>query len=239
MRGKAYLGLALLAGIAGLALMRDEIPHWRSAGADPVAHAPLAPLGKFPILLDSGKPVMFIGDSNMSGGRVGGRDHAFPALLALPARVGAMRVNLAVGGAIAPSDLAQDERFAQAQLAVVMFGTNDAAPRRFLAKRAAVSVSVFRDRLEKLVRDVSGHGAEVLILAAPPAGSVAMDQRIAPYRAAARVVAERTGARFLDPMAALAPDEATPAVLARDGIHLTMAGQERVARWLDQRLAAR
>lgn len=239
MSATAYLGLALAAGATALLLARDEIPQLRAGGANVIAHPPLAPLGKFPVLLDAGRPIVFVGDSNTAGSRVGGSAHSYPAFLTVPRRIGSPIVNKAVGGATAPLFEQTSDTFSQAQLVVVMFGTNDAAPRRYFGGRKPVAMDLFCERMTRLVRDAGSHGATVVILAAPPAGSVAMDERIAPYRAAARVVAEQAGTRFLDPMDALKPTDAAEPVLAYDGIHLTASGQDRLARWLDQRLAVR
>lgn len=241
MRSGRIIGTLLLAGGIGAIAFQDEIPRWRRGGADVVVHAPLVPVGTFPVRLASGKAIVILGDSNVSGSRVGGRDKAFPALLDAPDKVGAQVINLGRGAATAPSANTWNHR-SKPQLVIIMFGTNDAAPRRMLARKEPVPPSLYAARLTSLVETAFSRGAQVLILAAPPAGSAAMDRRIAPYRTAARKVAVQTGVHFRDPMEAFSSASSkswgSSADLQRDGLHLGTDGQLRLARWLDQLLAA-
>lgn len=234
MRRIAITGIVLVIGGAFALGIRDEVPRWRTGGADAIRHPPLPAVGTFPLEVAADRPIIFIGDSNTAGTRIGGQARAYPALLKAPVRVGAPIDNQAIGGAIAP--LAGQERKApaHAQLSVIMLGTNDAAPRRYLGRRDRVPLDDFRLRLAALVRSAMRPNTKVLILAAPPVGSVAMDLRIAPYRLAAREVAVETGAHFLDPAAALdsgEPDQAP--FLLYDGLHISAEGQARIAKWLD------
>ncbi|WP_292938498.1 MULTISPECIES: SGNH/GDSL hydrolase family protein [unclassified Novosphingobium] len=225
--------LFLIAGGTILAL-RDEVPLWRAGGTDPVRSAPLPALGAYPIALAAGRPIVFLGDSNTAGTRTGGPHRAYPALLAVPARAAAIIDNRAFGGATVPLVAQGLSPFSRAQVVVVMLGTNDAAPRRYLGKRHPVALDDFRIRLTTVVRNAMGEGVKVLILAAPPAGSVAMNARIAPYRHAARDVAAQTGVHFHDPAASLdGLKHESAAFLLHDGLHVSDAGQAILARWLD------
>lgn len=238
MRFIAIAGVISLIGGGLFLALGDEVPLWRAGGADPVRRAPLPALGAYPIVLAAGRPIVFLGDSNTAGTRTGGPHRAYPALLAVPARA-ALIGNRAFGGATAPLVAQGLSPFSRAQVVVVMLGTNDAAPRRYLGKRHPVAFDDFRIRLTTVVRDAMGEGAKVLILAAPPAGSVAMDARIAPYRHAARDVAAQTGAHFHDPAASLdGQKQEGAAFLHYDGLHVSDAGQAVLARWLDTLLVA-
>lgn len=228
--------LLLPAAIASIAL-RNEIPGWRLGGANAVLHPPLASAGTFPIRIDSHGTIVLLGDSNVSGSRVGGRDVAFPALLDVPRTAGIDVVNLGRGGGTVPDRVMATSASVPPQLVIIMFGTNDAAPRWILGRQKVVAPDLYAARLTATVRSHAEQGAKVLVLASPPAGSVAMDRRIAPYRLAARNVALQAGAHFADPAEAFAATRMT-ADLQYDGLHLSVAGQERLARWLDQLLAA-
>lgn len=223
--------------------IRDEVPRWRMGGADAIHQAPLPAVGAFPLAMTTSKTIIFMGDSNTAGTRIGGQNHAYPALLTVPNRMGVPIDNRAIGGAVVPQASQARHAFFSAQLIVIMLGTNDAAPRSHLGRRTPVPLDDFRFRLTALVRNAMHQGAKVLILAAPPAGSVAMDGRIAPYRHAARDVAIETGAHFHDPAAAVGvPDgrqRESAAFLLYDGLHVSAAGQARLAKWLDQQFLAR
>lgn len=236
MRRTAITGIVLILGGASALGIRDEVPRWRTGGADAIRHTPLSAIGAFPVELAAGRPIIFIGDSNTAGTRIGGQARAYPALLQAPVRVGAPIHNQAIGGAIAPLAGQEHKVAAHAQLSVIMLGTNDAAPRRYLGRRDPVALNDFRFRLAAVVRSAMRPNASVLILAAPPVGSIAMNRRIAPYRLAAREVAVETGAHFLDPAAALDSDEPESApFLLYDGLHVSADGQARLAKWLDQK----
>lgn len=236
-RAARIAGALLLPAVIASIALRNEIPGWRLGGATAVLHPPLASSGTYPIRLDRQSTIVVLGDSNVSGSRVGSRDAAFPALLEVPRKDGIDVVNLGRGGATVPERAMAKSASVPPQLVIIMFGTNDAAPRWFLGRQKVVAPDLYSARLTAIVRSYAGQGAKVLVLAPPPAGSVAMDRRIAPYRLAAREVALQAGVHFADPAEAFAAMQMT-ADLQYDGLHLSVAGQERLAQWLDQLLAA-
>lgn len=230
--GYAVTTLAVV--LAFFLMLSGELPRWCKGGVDPVRHVPLQPVGSYPIVAVSGRPMVFIGDSNTVGTRIGGRGRAYPALLKLPKHAKAVIDNRAVGGALVPLAGQVGEPLQNAQIAVVMLGTNDAATRRYLGRRTPVVLDLFRKRLASVVRKAMIDGAKLLILAAPPAGSVAMDERIAPYRRAARDVAIQTGAHFHDLVSALdGTQRECGAFLLYDGLHISELGQSVIANWLE------
>lgn len=236
-RAARVVGALLLPAVIASIALRNEIPGWRPGGANAVLHPPLASSGTFPIRLDRHGTIVALGDSNVSGSRVGGRDMAFPNLLEVPRKAGIAIVNLGRGGGTVLQSVMTTSASAPPQLVIIMFGTNDAAPRWILGRQKAVAPASYSERLAATVQSYAGQGAKVLVLAPPPAGSMAMDRRIAPYRELARSVAVQTGAHFADPAEAFAATRMT-ADLQYDGLHLSIAGQHRLARWLDQLLAA-
>lgn len=213
---------------AGWASMSGEVPNWVVGGTRPTHRKSLADLGGR-IALSSGDLVLFEGDSNTAGTNVGGSDHAFPELLRLVSGQTIRIANRARGG---ESVLTWTPRHTGgARLVILMFGSNDAAPRRMLGCRAPVPPLVFRGKLVEVIKRYRGEGAEVLLLAPPPAGAKAMDERIDPYRVAARQAAEISGAKFRDPADAFATSLSEP-LLQYDALHLTKVGHIALTKWL-------
>jgi lysophospholipase L1-like esterase len=121
-------------------------------------------------------------------------------------------------------------------IVLILYGSNDAALRGPLARRAATPISAYETDLAAMVGRAQEGGAVPVVLAPIPAGSAAMTRRLEPYRAASRRVAEATGAGFLDPAQAFARcDDAQP-LLLRDALHLNRRGHACLGRWLAERL---
>lgn len=220
------LGVAAVCLVWGIS--SGEVPNWQMGGALPVGAKPLAANGGR-ISLSPGDLVVFEGDSNTAGGRVGGEDQAFPEQFRLVSGQSLRIENRAQGGT---NVVIWTPRPAQgARLVILMFGSNDAAPRGVFSDRMAVPPSTFRSRLRSAITRFREEGAQVLVLAAPPAGAKAMDERIAPYRLAARQVAESSGVMFRDPAEAFATSQSQPP-LQYDALHLTKAGHRALAEWL-------
>lgn len=211
-----------------------EIPNLRLGGVLITERSALPRVGQFPIRIADGTSIKVLGDSNSTGSRVGGQEYAWPALLQGMLGSFVSIENHAVGGAIVQEPLTNCaesvERVAKPALVVIMFGTNDAAPRRWLGSHRVVSPDKFRTRLEALVEACREDEAPVLLLAAPPAGSPAMDWRVQPYRRIAHEVATSKGAFFIDPAEVLSGE----ILLKVDGLHLNRAAQRKLAGLLHQ-----
>lgn len=215
-----------------MVVFSGEIPGWRMGGATLEAHQPLAQVGSYPLKLPRDPDVVFLGDSNTAGNRIGDAS-AFPTIFG-KALGGAVAIaNFGKGGATTQAAI----RFAEvpaADLTIIMLGTNDAAPRGILSRRAGVPLSEFRSALGGIVRDRTASGGTVLILAPPPGGSRAMAGRLEPYRVVARDVAVAMNVSFLDPAQRLAQAESrsvTP-LLGYDALHLTPAAHTILGKWL-------
>lgn len=189
----------------------------------------LPPVGDCPISIPSSGRVIFEGDSNTAGSRVGGAVNAFPALIKQGSLAGIQIENRGQGAATIDSQplLAT----ADADLVVIMFGTNDGASRGLLGRRKRIGQRHFEDRMAAAIAIYRQQGSAVLVLAPPPVGSAAMHRRIEPYRHAARRAAVSTGSIFRDPAEAIQGRQ-DEAVLQFDGLHLTSAAQVRIAAWL-------
>ncbi len=225
-------GLAAL-GLGGATfLLRDEAPRWRTAGSAAWPLAPQPPLGSQALVLPPGGTVICQGDSNTRGNRVAPGE-AWPDRLA--ALLGGDRdvVNLGRGGATVA-----DAAPAPAQpgdIAILCFGSNDAAPRGWLRPwRRPVPPERYEATLADLAIAHARAGAHVLVMAPPPVGSEAMARRLAPYRPAARRAAAMAGVAFADPATVLGR---LTVPLQHDALHLTAQAHETLARWLADMIA--
>ncbi|MCY1670651.1 SGNH/GDSL hydrolase family protein [Novosphingobium sp. SL115] len=224
---------AAFAGGLVLALLSGEVPQFVFGGSNPIRHAPLPQDARLPISLPYGADVVFEGDSNIAGSRVGGSAYAFPAIFRRETGSGFVVANIGVGGATA-DDWPEQPREAAAMF-VIMLGSNDAAPRGLLSRRKPVDLVRYEARLKALATRRIASGARVLLLAPPPAGSTAMDRRIHPYRLAAQRAAFEAGASFADPVEAFDREKELVA-LQHDALHLSRAGHLLLGKWLASRI---
>lgn len=117
-------------------------------------------------------------------------------------------------------------------IAVIMYGTNDAA--NFGGYPSGpVSVADFQRNLSALVERRQKQGATPILMTPPPVQDPAIDARIQEYRDAVSAVARSTGVKAID-SAALIRD-AQPQF--SDGLHLSQAANQAVARAMAALLA--
>lgn len=219
----ALLASAVL-GLAAVLLWPERI-RWSGAGSAVVRHdaAPLPAPASLAIARTS--TIIAEGDSLIAGSR--GKD----AGLAWPARLeqqlgGPEVINRGRGGATAPEGEALWRNAPCGDVAIILYGANDAGVRGWIGGARAVPLDNYRRALGRIIARHRACGAAVIVLAPLPPGSTAMETRIAPYRAAARAVAREQGVLFLDPQSALA---ACSAPLQRDGLHLSDEGRAALA----------
>lgn len=205
----------------------DRLPAVRWGGVASLSEGPPLAHTLRPIALAPGATILCEGDSLTYGAeRVthggppingGGSDRVsapYPETLAA-ALGGKVRVeNHGFPGDKAADGLRRWNTDGPADVVILMYGTNDADPR---GRGTGVSVADYSSALERLVRRHADRGATVIVLAPPPAGILSSERAIAPYRAAARAVAQRSGALFADPRSFLGT---VSAPLQLDGIHL-------------------
>lgn len=232
-RRKFLIASGILFG-CGLALWcSGEIPYVRRGGSAIVPHPPLPQILAGTFKLSPGDRIVFEGDSNTAGTRLESGAQAYPERFGSYAGGRYIIENRAKGGATL--DGWKATAATAASLAILMFGSNDAAARGWLSHQAATPIAVFERKMRKLIALRNAANVAVLVLAAPPAGSEAMDRRIAPFRSAARRAAMHEGALFLDPMEAL--QEESAAMLQFDALHLNAEAQDMLGRWLARALA--
>lgn len=233
MRPRRIAGLlvVVLALTGGLAAWMGEVPCWTSGGTRMVLPTVLAADPNAEIVLPSRGTILFVGDSNTAGSRVGGIRYAYPAVFRDALSVGQEVKVHAFGGATTADVLARPLPEGPVDLAFVMLGTNDAAPRGWMSSKHPISLSTYRANLSELISRLSEKRARIVIRAPPPLGSCAMERRLDPYRAAARDVARETSSQFRDTAAAFVPKPAA-SFLQRDALHLTPEAQRELGLWL-------
>lgn len=221
-----------------LALVRQEIPKWRIGGthstpASSVAHVP----DPFSCPSD-GMKIAIIGDSHVAGSGIGGAEAAYGDVLqqALGGRVEVARYG--VGGETAAGGEARwhGRDLPGVDLIILAYGTNDAAPRGWLASQSPVPVKDFNASLIRQIAGWRDRGIEVVLLAPPPGGSTAIARRLSPYREAAGVVGRSADAAVLDPANAFASCPSAQPVLAGDALHMNASGHQCLGRWLARQL---
>lgn len=197
--------------------------RWRGSAAAPTSE-PMASVMR-PIELARGAVIVCEGDSLTSGSdRIeslpalfGPRRPDAPYTVALAEALGpdAIVVNRGVGGHQAQDGLLLWRDAPSGDLAIIMYGGNDASHRT--GGRRAIPLEDFRRAMRALVERRQRGGAHVLVMASPQVGARAGERAIAPFRVAAREVALETGALFIDARRFLL---GLPAPLKVDGIHL-------------------
>jgi len=231
-----FLVVVALAALAALVALWPEIPRWSGDGTRALGHEPLSPLATRLPPVTPGARVLCQGDSNVRGKPA----VAMPFCAEL-ARLAGLRVELrGHGGDTTAAGAARWATASNAEhppaIVILLYGSNDAAPRAWLGRRRPVPLAEFRAALAHLAAAHAARGADVLILAPPPAGSPAMERRLQPYRLAAREAAAEAHCAFLDPAPAFAPADAQPA-LRRDALHLNQRGHHALGQWLARQFA--
>lgn len=232
-RPRWIIGLtaAVLALAGGVAAWTGEVPCWTSGGTRMVLPTVLSAAPKTEIALPSRGIILFVGDSNTAGSRVGGSRYAYPSVFRDALSAGLEVKVQAFGGATTADLLARPLPEGPVDLAFVMLGTNDAAPRGWMSSKHPLSLSTYRANLTELISRLSQKHARIVVLAPPPLGSSAMARRLDPYRVAAREVARETASQFRDTAAAFEPKPAAD-FLQRDAVHLTQEAQRELGLWL-------
>jgi len=232
------LGLTLATG--GVLLATGEVPMFSSEGVRAKLHTPQPPTGSGRFTVPINARIVCQGDSNTRG--AGGNTLLGPKADVKPfcrwlgeALGGSVAITIrAIGGQTAGEGLAQWQDAGSGDFVIVMYGTNDAAPRGWLSGDR-VPPANYAKALTAMIQQHRAQGAEVLVLAPLPAGATGIERRVAPYRAAARAAAVAGGAAFLDPVEAF-PQDAV--VLTSDALHLSANGQKLLGQWLAARIVA-
>lgn len=233
----AVASVLTLAVMCGLLLFWEEVPAWRWAGTDALPIALVAHDGGTDLCPPPGGTIELRGDSLVIARRMGSEpgENAPAYGKVLESRIGGKRRVLLNGrGGATSLDGAGIGAGTpiRADLLILAFGTNDAAPRAFLGKRKPVPVARFEAAIEQQVAAAKSAGSTVALSAPPPTGSAAMNTRIAPYREALERLAVRLDVTLLDPAAAFSSCDARQPLLVRDALHINARGHACIGEWL-------
>lgn len=235
-------GIALLFCL--LALVWPEVPAWRQAGANSLPAASVA-LRKSPLGCPPANAVIALfGDSHVKGSRMTGNaptgQKPYGKVLERTLGNGAKVTLNGVGGHTAQMG---ETRWLQsdqsADLVVIAYGTNDAAPRGFLRSKTAVPVTAFKASLARQITHWHAKSRQVILLAPPPGGSAAINRRLQPYREATREVGAQLNVAVLDPADALASCASAQPLLTHDALHLNPAGHQCLGTWMASQICPR
>ncbi len=197
--------------------------RWRGVAATPTT--PPLPSHLQPIVLAPGAVIVCEGDSLTQGvdrieslaGMFARRlpDTPYPIRLAIALGERVTVANYGKGGDTAHDALLRWQGKPSGDLAIIMFGGNDAKMRK--GGVGATPIEAYREAMTALIRRRQRDGAIVLVMASPQVGFTAAEEAIAPYRIVARAAALATGALFVDAREFLL-GETVP--LKLDAIHL-------------------
>jgi lysophospholipase L1-like esterase len=153
----------------------------------------------------------------------------FPETLAQQLRGCADVVNHGYPGDRSVDGLVRWQAPSHANLAVLMYGSNDAL-NNGRAPTGIVSVDTFRAVLNLLIRRRQAERSQVILLSPPPIGNEHQERLIAPFRAVVRKTASDLGLMFIDTEDVL--KNVSP-IWTEDKVHLSTAANVAIA----QRLA--
>lgn len=224
-------GLLALAGLA-LAVFWHEVPAWRIGGtnslpARSVAFDPdesLCPL--------DGKIIELRGDSIVVGGRMGPGD-PYGAVMAQHIGRGVKTALNGRGGAtVRDGEAGLRAAGAKGDIVLLAYGTNDAALRGWIGGKTAVPLPAFRASLARQIGQLRQMGAQIALIAPPPAGSPAMNVRLLPYREAVAAVGREQQVPVFDPADAFGQCQGDEPLLGYDALHPNGRGHACIGRWL-------
>ena len=233
------IGLIAAALVVAVAVaVWPEIPRWRLGGTASIPAATVAHQARFPACPGTGATIVIVGDSHVAGSRMEEDGDPF-GIVAERALGGHVRLTLfGMGGATAKmGEIAVGRSDAvQADLVILAYGTNDAAPRGWLRDRQPVPLADYKAAMTRQIRAWRRRGAQVAVMAPPPGGSAAINHRLAPYRGAARDIGRAEQVAVLDPAEAFASCAGSEPLLTHDALHMNRAGHQCLGQWLARRL---
>lgn len=231
-------GITALAGLvvtlALVATLWPEIPQWRSAGTRSMA-APSVAYGTGHLRCpEPDAAIAIIGDSHVAGVAAGGAPPArFGDLIAESLGRPATVALYGMGGHTA--EMGENTWLSQAidaDIVLLMYGANDAAPRGWLRTKRAVPVSAFAASLARQIAHWRAANSAVILVAPPPGGSAAIQDRLTPYRTAVHELGQAQNVPVIDPADAFAAAPSSQPVLTHDALHMNAAGHRALARWI-------
>lgn len=234
---KYVLAPLAVACLSGLWFVWDEIPALRADGTVSVPIKSVALSSAQQLCPLAGETIELRGDSLVAGDRMGGagggENLAYGRVLGL--QLGNPTQILIRGRGGFTAALGEQEwqnADPKGDIVFLAFGTNDAAPRGWLRRKSAVPIKAFQESLIRQIDRERKRGAVVALIAPPPGGSVAVSQRLEPYRMAVRKVGLRKRITVVDPADAFARCSGSEPLLARDALHLNAKGHRCLGQFL-------
>jgi lysophospholipase L1-like esterase len=228
-------GIVMLGSMLALAVaLWDEIPQWRLAGTRSIPAASVA-FGMQILPCSATQDTMAIfGDSHVSGIVADGAPQASFGRFLAEARGAPGAVSQhGIGGHTAQmGEATWGSEAIAADVVLLMYGTNDAAPRGWLRPKQPVPLPAFTASLTRQIMLWRARNAAVVLVAPPPGGSRAIQARLAPYRKAVRQLGQSLGVPVIDPADAFAAEPAAQPVLTYDALHMNAAGHRALGRWI-------
>lgn len=227
------LAVASLILVAALIVLWPERIRWTENGSGIVAHEALPIEGEFPIVIGPESVIAIEGDSLIAGQR-GRETQGEPWPERLAGLLGGPEVVNRGRGAQTAVNGEESWRDAPCvDLAIILYGANDAGIRGWIRGRSAIPIDEYRTAMQATIARHRACGAQIVVLAPLAPGSSAMAERLAPFRAAAHQIATEEGVPFLDPITAW-NDVAAP--LQIDGLHVSDAGREALAQFIAEKI---
>lgn len=227
--------LAAPAFALGLAIAWwQELPRWRLGGTNNTEALSVTYLPKALVCPDAGTAIAIIGDSHVAGGRTESRGQPFGAVLEerLAGKVTVERYGIGGETAAGSEKRWRGRDLPKADLVILALGTNDAAPRGWLGRKAPVPVGKFKDSLARQIAGWRARGHEVALMAPPPGGSSAITARLAPYRMVVGELGRAAKVPVFDPVDAFAACPDDQPVLTHDALHMNASGNKCLGEWL-------
>ncbi|UYV15866.1 SGNH/GDSL hydrolase family protein [Porphyrobacter sp. ULC335] len=214
----------------------EEWPQWRIGGAAPLPAASLSRGRERLACPASGSRIAIYGDSHVAGN--GGDTVPFGKVMQNTLR---LRLTADLRGAGGDTAEMGEQRWLataqpEADLVILAYGTNDAAPRGWLGDKEPVPIPRFTNALRRQIDFWQARGTQTVLMAPPPGSSSAMAKRLTPYRKAVATLGEERAIAVLDPAEAFARCTGSGKLLGYDGLHMSAAGHQCLGRWLAEQL---
>lgn len=217
-----------------------HIPNWRPGGSVPAKHSAAFAAFGAPMVLPKDPLVLCLGDSLTYGADrlFGVRPPTnasstwrvripYPDYLAQHYDGRAKIVGAGYPGDRAVDGLEHWRGQSSPDLTILMYGTNDANPRRWPGQGS--TLEDYHEAMTALIMNLRAAGSKILVLAPPTAATHAAVDAIAPYRLASRIIALENSVAFADSMAAI---NHIPVPFQYDGLHLKTDATEAIGRMI-------
>jgi lysophospholipase L1-like esterase len=226
---------ALLVALLLVVAFGREFPAWRFGGASSRFATPVGFNAPGSLCPPAWQTIELRGDSLVTGSRMGVGE-PYGAVMAQAFGGVAVRLRGRGGATAADGEAQWRESRVDGDILLLAYGTNDAAVRGWMGGKTPVPVRSFRESMLSHIHQAQARGANVGLIVPPPTGSVAMMDRLQPYRLEVQRIGRKEGIPVFDPAEAFSRCRSEEPLLAGDALHLNPAGHACLGRWMAQRL---